>query len=606
MIERLRKRQYNLENKIMKEKLKNLIQYLKLQKIKKLTAVIVVVSTVVVAGVSVIYLANKGSAVNVANAESVSAVDSNLTIAIVGEEESLITGNNMSNNSWPGEIISLSNLQVQPDREGTISGWNVRIGEKVRAGQVIGKLSRPPQMPDAIMALSEKSQMLGEARTSVEALRIYTAKRITQLQQLRTDTENSNKQKIELLKSDTGDNDASTLSLIASKKKLAQVILRGSISNIFPMLYGQGNIPPLASIRSLQLRGAFGAIDLGLRNQFSNILFEALSDLRDTNTVPEKSGLLYFNTAIKLVNASVVDGEMLTETDLETLKQMLVKDQSEFIAFLGEIKSMELEKVNVQRESIDKLAEIDSMVSELEKELAMSEGDFQAKEIAYKTINGAISGGYSIVAPNAGIVSSIMKKPGEFVGPGMPVATVTTEGNDSVLVRMRIPNNIQKPMSGELFSIVRPGFGTDVQKVRLVGVGSSLDEGSYMADAVFTGDTKWPIGSSVRIIVPVDSSSVLIKYSSVFWDENGAPLVWAVSEADRVFSKKITIGRTLGTSVEVYTGLKNGDRYIANPNGEVKEDMLLGDLIKISPSKGDDTSPPAKSGKDKDMGGMPM
>lgn len=561
----------------MKEKLKNLIQNIKLKKVSTLVIITMVVLVVVSVGGYIVYLVNKNSSLNVANAKSTSAelVDGNLTVATVGEEESLIVGNSMSNNSWPGEIISLSNLQVQPDREGTISQWSVRIGEKVRAGQVLGKLSRPPQMPDAIMALSEKSQMLGEARTSVEALRTYTTKRIVQLNQLRTDGENNN-----------------STSLISSKKKLAQVVLRGSISSIFSMLYGQSSIPPLTSVPKLQLKSAFGAIDSSSRNQFTDILLSALTDLKDTSIVPEKSGLLYFDSAIKLANASMPDGEMFTEANLDTLKQMLIKDQSEFITVLGEIKSMG--------------ADIDSMIIELEKELAMSEGDFQAKETAYKTINGAISGGYSIVAPNAGIVSSIMKKPGEFVGPGMPVATVTTEGNASVLVRMRIPNNIQKPKTGELFSVVRPGFSTDVQKVRLVGVGSSLDEGSYMADAVFTGDTKWPIGSSVRIIVPVDSSSVLIKYSSVFWDENGAPLVWAISDADRIFSKKITIGRTLGTSVEVYTGLTNGDRYISNPTLDIKEDMLLGDLIKTVPSKDGDDSSPTKSGKDKDMGGMPM
>ncbi|MDO8659184.1 MAG: hypothetical protein Q7K54_01150 [Candidatus Parcubacteria bacterium] len=585
----------------MKEKLKNLIQNLKFQRMRFLMISTTLVFGVI--GISVFYLLSKNNSISLASTESANNLsNSELTVAVVGEEESLIVGNTMSNNSWPGEIISLSNLQVQPDREGTISQWNVRIGEKVRAGQVMGKLSRPPQMPDAIMALSEKSQMLEEARTSVEALRIYTVKRITQLKQLRTDTENSNKQKIDLLRSDTSESEGAMLSLIASKKKLAQVILRGSISKSLPVISNYTIIPTSGSNFNIQFKNMFGIIDSSLRNNFSSALVEVLSDLEDKNIVPEKSGLLYFDSAIKLANGSLANGEALTETSLESLKQMLVEDQSEFVTVLGEIKSMELERVNTQRESIDTLAEIDAMIIDLEKELAMSEGEFQAKEIAYITIKGSISGGYSIVAPNAGIVSSIMKKPGEFVGPGMPVATVTAEGNDSVLVRMRIPNNIQKPISGELFSIVRPGFGTDVQKVRLVGVGSSLDEGSYMADAVFTGDTNWPIGASVRILVPASSSSTLIKYSSVFWDERGVPSVWAISEADRIFTKKITIGRTLGASVEIYTGLKNGDRYIANPTLDIKEDMLLDDFIKTPTPEEND---PAKSSED-DMGGMEM
>ena len=50
------------------------------------------------------------------------------------------------------------------------------------------------------------------------------------------------------------------------------------------------------------------------------------------------------------------------------------------------------------------------------------------------------------------------------MGPGMPVATVTSDGDDQVIVRMRMPNNIQKPEVGEILSVIRPGFGTDVKK----------------------------------------------------------------------------------------------------------------------------------------------
>lgn len=592
----------------MKEKIKNFISSVALRRTRALIILAGMILAVVATGVSAFYLVIKNDSIKIADEESTSKnlSETDSIVAVVGAEDSSIIGNTKSNNSWPGEIISLNNLQVQPDREGTISQWYVRIGEKVSAGQVIGKLSRPPQTPEMISMLSEKSQMLSESRTNVEALHTYTEKRILQLKQLRQDTESSNKQKIYLLRSDTSGSDDALLSLIASKKKMAQVILRGSITKTFPVIYGQTNVLLLESNNySPQLNYEFGAFNSNLRNNFTPVIFGAWTDLKDINTVPEKSGLLYFDTVIKLANSSIT-GEMLSETSLESLKQMLIKDQSEFITVLGEIKSMELERVNAQRESIDTLAEIDAMITELEKELAMSEGDVIAKEAAYISIRNSITLGYSIVAPNSGVVSSIMKKPGEFVGPGMPVATVTAKGNDRVLVRMSMPNNIQKPEVGEVLPIIRPGFGTDVQKVRLVGIGSSLDDGSYMADAVFTEETKWPIGASVRVLAPTSSSSVSIKHSSAFWSEGGVPTIWAISEADRIFAKKITIGRTLGTLIEVYIGLKNGDRYIADPTLDIKEGMFLGDLIKTSDQNQNDSSDPAKSEKDKNMGGMEM
>jgi len=561
---------------------------------------------IAITGVYAFFSASKAeqSAVAAENEADASLYDDSI-VAVAGTDDFALPSNASSRNSWPGEIISLNNLQVQPDREGTISEWYVRIGERVRVGQVIGKLSRPPQTPEMVSMLSEKLEGLSEARTGVAALRTYTAKRIVQLQQLRTDTENSNKQKIDLLRSETSENDSALLSLIASKKKLAQVILRGSIIDAFPVMYGLSRIPPLELIFSIQPKSTLGVIDSSARNKLSGILSDALTDLKDENTVPEKSGLLYFDTAIKLANASVAESETLSDASLESLKQMLTEDQSDFVAILGEIKSMELERANIQRESIDTLAEIDAMIAELEKELAMSEGEVIAKETAYTSIKGSITGGYSIVAPNNGIVSSIMKKPGEFVGPGMPVATVTTEGNDGILVRMRMPNNIQKPKIGELLSIVRPGFGGDVQKARLVGMGSSLDtDGSYMADAVFMESTKWPVGASVRVLASASSSTVFVKHSSVLWSEGGAPTVWAVSEADRIFGKKIVIGRMLGALIEVYEGLKNGDRYITNPTQNIREDMLLGDIVKTLAPKGGGVVLPAEPGGHENMPGM--
>ena len=588
----------------MKEKLKKLVDDFKLRQTRAILIVTLMTVAVVATGVSAFYLVGKSDAQTLSTEEASdeSLNEENSLVAIVGAEDSSIIGNTKSNNSWSGEIISLNNLQVQPDREGTISQWYVRIGERVNAGQVIGKLSRPPQTPEMVSMLSEKSQMASESRTTVEALRTYTEKRITQLKQLRADTEKSNKQKIELLGSSTESDEL--LSSIASKKKMAQVVLRGSITSSFPMIYGQLNIPPPTSITYLQIKTLFGAQDTNLRNIFTNIVFKALADLKDTSITPEQSGTAYFDSAIKLANSSITDSETLTEADLSSLKKMLVADQLEFVTILGEIKSMELERVNTQRESIDTLAEIDLMIAELEKELAMSEGDVVAKETAYTTVRGSITGGYSIVAPNSGVVSSIMKKPGEFVGPGMPVATVTSEGNDQVIVRIRMPNNIQKPAVGEILSVIRPGFGTDVQKARLVGVGSSLDDGSYMADAVFTEETKWPIGASVRVLAPANSSAVTIKYSSIFWKDDGVPAVWQISEAGRIFEKKLTVGRTLGSSIEVYTGLKNGDRYITDPMLDIEEGMSIDDFVKTTDTG--DGANPAKSGEDESMGGMEM
>ena len=56
----------------------------------------------------------------------------------------------------------------------------------------------------------------------------------------------------------------------------------------------------------------------------------------------------------------------------------------------------------------------------------------------------------------------------------------------------------------------------------------------------------------------------------------------------------------------MYTGLENGDRYIVDPTLDIKEDMMLSDLIKTSTPNQSDSSVPVKSREEKDMGGMEM
>jgi multidrug efflux pump subunit AcrA (membrane-fusion protein) len=232
-----------------------------------------------------------------------------------------------------------------------------------------------------------------------------------------------------------------------------------------------------------------------------------------------------------------------------------------------------------QKEAFEELQMIDNEIAMLRQDLAMADGDVAAKDASYQVIRGATQSGSVIVAPQSGTVSSIFKKTGEFVEPGMPVAVVTGVGKNGLLVRIRIPSNVRKPELGTVLSVVRTGFQEDKRSAKLLGVGSALDEtGSVMADALLSESTDWPIGTSVRVVAPASSNSIVIKLSSVWWDANGKPNVWAISDAGRVYAKKLLLGRTIGADIEVYDGLVVGEHYIAKIVSGITEDMLLDDM----------------------------
>ena len=87
--------------------------------------------------------------------------------------------------SWPGEIISLGNVEVQPQREGTIVEWTAKIGQKVFKGQALGRLSAPPKTPELIKMLAEQAQDLAKMKGDAKATTDFTKKNINQLSALR-------------------------------------------------------------------------------------------------------------------------------------------------------------------------------------------------------------------------------------------------------------------------------------------------------------------------------------------------------------------------------------------------------------------------------------
>jgi multidrug efflux pump subunit AcrA (membrane-fusion protein) len=66
--------------------------------------------------------------------------------------------------SWPGEIISPNDAEVQPPREGMIISWDVTIGEYIKAGQILGRLSAAPLTPELAKTLADQTESLTRAR----------------------------------------------------------------------------------------------------------------------------------------------------------------------------------------------------------------------------------------------------------------------------------------------------------------------------------------------------------------------------------------------------------------------------------------------------------
>lgn len=502
-------------------------------------------------------------------------------------------------NTWPGEIISFGDIGIQPRREGTIIELSVNIGQKIKQGQVIAKLSAPPAMPELVSMLAEQAKMLTEARVDAKAQIEFAEKKKQQLTDLLGTIDESRNNNTNVLdSSQSAGNLISAQEVIVQEKntvesdqKKIRSALEQSIRKELPMftdneidyvsLYKTSAVPP-----RIVTMDYFGSIQEKFRYAYAIAATNVLKEIaKETNNL-ETVGNEYFQAATKLVGATY-SGERISMDQLTDIRKMVAMDQ---MAFLDAVKDSQMSKAELVKMEVEyklmlaeketdyamQVKEIKEQISMLEKDIAMSNGRVEAAQAAYNTVAGSINGNLAIVSPANGIISSVMKKNGDFVEPGMAIASLNTGRKEDRFVRFKIPSNIRLPEPGTELTIARPGFPKDLKKVKLIGIGTALDgNGSYLADANFTDTVDWPVNVSVRVLPDGNStSSLFVNLSAFEWNGEGAS-IWKVMEDNTI--KKVTVktGRTLGEKVEVYEGIMSGDRYVAKIVPELKEGIKV-------------------------------
>jgi multidrug efflux pump subunit AcrA (membrane-fusion protein) len=329
--------------------------------------------------------------------------------------------------SWPGQIISASDVQVQPSREGTIAAWSVTIGQPVKRGQVLGHLTSPTS-PDFAVSLAEANGAVVAARGILEARRDFTDDREDQLKKLKKSLENE------------------------------------------------------------------------------------LDDADDS----------------------------------------------------------------ARAEVLERLDKVEGQILDVERELEIARSELKAEETAYADIEDALDGDVSIVAPQSGEVSALLKLVGDFVEPGTAVASVSGGAEKTIL--FRIPGNVTPPKAGDSLTVVRPGFAKDIKQITITGVGASLaSNGSRVADATFVEPVDWPARSSVRVIggTGQDDAPPLVSLTAIWFDDDGRSNVWRVGGDDRIEARPVKTGRSLGNRIELLEGVGLGSRIVSVAGPALRSGMKL-------------------------------
>lgn len=541
---------------------------------------------------------NSGATVQTSDAVSIS-------IETVGSNHTMESGT--LGISWPGEIASLGDVEVQPQREGTITEWKINIGQKVFKGQILGRLSAPPAIPELVSMLAEQAKMLAEARFDSDAQIEFTKKKTQQLTALLEAVDRAKADNLSALDSTATVTSTSSAAdairqakyKVATNEQRVRVELEQAINRELRLM-SNNSIDAVSYYKKYRtlifIKTPLGELSPSFRSSFQKAFDGVLDELVKENGNLEIVGPSYFDAVIKMVAASYTSDE-LTSDQLSELRTMTAMDQTTFLEAVRDYQMSKTELIEMKTEYRLTLTEkqtdyamqrkeIEEQIAMLEKDVAMNMGRVEAAGASYKTVSDSIKGGLSIISPADGVISSVMKKTGDFVEPGMAIASLNTGRKEDRFIRFYIPSNLAMLEPGTELTIMRPGFANDAKKIKLIGTGTALnDNGSYVADAKFIDQIDWPVRASVRVLPPLGFvSNISVALAAVWWDDKAQANVWLVTEENRIRPQQIKIGRTLGDRLEIMEGLQLGNQYVLKALPELITGQKLTD-IKIEDEK---------------------
>lgn len=287
--------------------------------------------------------------------------------------------------SWSGEILSNADVQIHPSREGQIAQWNVRLGQTVREGQVLGRLTPPPASIELASAMAERTQSLIIARAQSQATEKLVQESKNQLAVLQESLSRSRDAALALADREvlrdiqTSEGAAKELASELSVKEAAVAAAKveleesklllslkwESTRSAFERLaYGlSGKLSPYGSAPATstqansttfkQFSSGIGFLDAASRNEYISALVNYLEALEYSDALPEESAVAYIEAARNLLNNSLsLSGD---SSVIEALRVVLNADEAAMLTALKDYRGAEA-TVTVRQADLERIS----------------------------------------------------------------------------------------------------------------------------------------------------------------------------------------------------------------------------------------------------------
>lgn len=177
-----------------------------------------------------------------------------------------------------------------------------------------------------------------------------------------------------------------------------------------------------------------------------------------------------------------------------------------------------------------------------------------------------------IYAPYDGIVTAKMVEPGDLASPGKPILGV--EETHGYYVEFVVPEaHAKNIVIGTKVSTVIPALNDLLLEGAIYTTTPAADYNtrSFMFKASFSSDESIRSGLYAKVLIPIGEKNILSIPSSSLIYQGQLTGIYILDDKNIARFRVIRTGRPFAESIEVLSGLNPEDRYISNPDVNIKD-----------------------------------
>jgi RND family efflux transporter MFP subunit len=181
-----------------------------------------------------------------------------------------------------------------------------------------------------------------------------------------------------------------------------------------------------------------------------------------------------------------------------------------------------------------------------------------------------------ILAPYDGIIRAKMIDVGDLAAPGKPLFTLGTTGNyivDLVLPEQYINTiGLNQEVRVTVAALNNKAFAGNVLEIFPAADAKSR---SFLVKVKIPADTSLRSGMFARVSIPIGNAGLILIPLSAVIHSGQLTGIYSVDDTQTAKFRLIRTGRTFGESIEVLSGLNEGDRYVSVPLPNLNNGMTV-------------------------------